>query len=123
MLQNRLGNVALLQGHYADARDLFGESVVLAQKLGDTRRIAESIVYFGFLASQEAELERAARLLAAGEAVAQRMGWIPEPDDRHEIDRYMAALRAKLGDEVLAREWSAGQAMDVDRAIEYALGK
>jgi len=66
--------------------------------------------------------ERAARLLGASEALHDALGLGPTISDQHEINGYVAAVRAQLDEAVFEAAWAEGRAMSLEEAIAYALG-
>jgi hypothetical protein len=73
------------------------------------------------VALAEAQPARAARLLAAADALAKAIGFCIEPQDQLIHRRHATAARAALGDTALALAWAAGQSLPLDQAIEEAL--
>ena len=72
---------------------------------------------------QRAELERAARLFGAAEALEDSM--IARPEfaifDNGALQAPIAMLRTRLGDDAFAAAWAEGRAMTLEQAIAYAL--
>jgi DNA-binding NarL/FixJ family response regulator len=71
--------------------------------------------------TQAEDFMRAARLLGAAAALLGVTGGFLEPVDRADYDTYVAAARARLGDQAFASAWAEGQALAMDEAIAYAL--
>jgi tetratricopeptide (TPR) repeat protein len=118
-----LALVALSEGDRAQSRSLCEQSLAVCSELGDTGGIAERLIGLGCVANLEGHANRAIRLFASGHVVAKRIDYSFDPSTLELFESSMSALRARVDDETFTREWSAGQAMDLDRAIEYALGK
>jgi non-specific serine/threonine protein kinase len=100
---------------------LLGESLILSQELGDHTIVPLNLESLATLAADQGELERAARLWGAAEALRTALG-APVPLNRRE--RYgeaIASLRSRVGDAAFDAAWSAGRAMSGDAAIRYAL--
>jgi hypothetical protein len=69
------------------------------------------------------EGERAVRLLAAAEAIRSAIG-ASLPSPRLVVrERTIASARAMLGEQAFAAAWAEGQAMSLERAVEYALNE
>jgi non-specific serine/threonine protein kinase len=114
--------VALAQGDHQRAVALFEENLVVCRDLtGRQRRVPYALHYLGVVALELAHLERATRLFAAAAALRERVGQPLTPTDRAEHERYLSGLRQALGRELFATAWSAGRALSIDQAIEYAL--
>jgi DNA-binding CsgD family transcriptional regulator len=61
----------------------------------------------------------AARLLGRTSALLESVGFQFDPEDRRLLDGYIAATRARLGENAFGRAWAEGRAMSVDEAIAY----
>jgi tetratricopeptide (TPR) repeat protein len=125
-IANSLGNLALValsEGDHAQTRSLCKESLTVCRELGDTAGIAERLVGLGCVANHECHANRAIRLFASGHVVAKRIDHSFDPSTLERCENSVSELRARVDDETFAREWSAGQAMGLDQAIEYALGE
>jgi tetratricopeptide (TPR) repeat protein len=73
------------------------------------------------VAATRGQHHRGTRLYAAASSLRHRMGlpsW-PVHRRRHEAD--LALVRGALGPEQFSRAWEEGQAMTLERSIEYAL--
>jgi hypothetical protein len=65
---------------------------------------------------------RAARLLGAADALLEASGIANAPTvHRVEIERNVAALRARLDETAFAAAWAEGRAMSLEQASAYAL--
>ncbi len=125
-IANSLGNLALValsEGDHAQARSLCMQSLTVCCELGDTAGIAERLVGLGCVANHECHANRAIRLFASGHAVAKRIDHSFDPSTLELVENSVSELRARVDGETFACEWSAGQAMGLDQAIEYALGE
>jgi non-specific serine/threonine protein kinase len=124
-IANSLGNLALValsEGDHAQTRSLCEQSLTVSCELGDTAGIAERLVGLGCVANHERHANRAVRLFASGQAVAKRIDHSFDPSTLELFENNVSELRARVDGETFAREWSAGQAMGLDQAVEYALG-
>jgi non-specific serine/threonine protein kinase len=124
-IANSLGNLALVtlsEGDHAQTRSLCRQSLTVCSELGDTAGIAERLVGLGCVENHECNDNRAIRLMASGHAVAKRIDHSFDPSILELFENSVSEMRARVDDETFAREWSAGETMDLDQAIEYALG-
>lgn len=120
-----LGTVAYRHGDDARARGLFEESLELFDKVADLAHLAMTLAMLARLASvggAEGQLERAARLLGAVEALCEAVGmqlpWIRSDYEPAVVrDQMDAAAYAR----VFPAAWTAGRAMSVEQAIVDAL--
>ncbi len=67
------------------------------------------------------EPERAARLFGAWEAILERLCAVPQPSDKPEYDRSIAAVRAQLDEATFGRAWAEGRAMSLEQAVASVL--
>ncbi len=119
-----LGELALVacgEGDLARATTLCSQSLSICREMGDTGGMAECLVSLGCIAGQEHRLDRAIRLLASGRTAAEHIAYVFSPSTQERFEASLSVLRARVDAETFDREWSAGQAMHPDRAIEYAL--
>src|SRR5262249_34542808 len=63
-----LGNLARVQGQFAEARTLLAEALRQGDRRGDRRAVAEKLGWFGVLAVTEGDPARGVRLMAAAQA-------------------------------------------------------
>ncbi|HZP83094.1 MAG TPA: tetratricopeptide repeat protein [Chthonomonadaceae bacterium] len=117
-----LGKVAQKQGDLAQARALLTECLSLFETLGDKHFIAYALEGFAGLASAE-EPERAARLLAAVEALRESIGASALSFGQEEQNEDKETVRAALSAEAFASAWAEGRMMTLERAVAYARGQ
>jgi predicted ATPase len=115
-----LGFASQQQGDLARARANLRESLALAQELDSRRAIVGALAGFAGVALSAGDLEGAARLCGAVEALqAQTTGFDVGQHIVHQ--RNLAALCAQLDPTILEACWAAGRALDWEQAIAYAL--
>lgn len=90
--------------------------VEAAERLG----IVDALEVLGGLATETEGWNEAARLLAAGQALRDAMGYVRFPRDRERFDVDIAAARAAMGDEAFDVAFAAGAALSMEEAIAYA---
>jgi len=117
---HKLGFAAQQRGNLVLAASHLRESLNLAQQR-DTRRTAvAALAGFGGVALAAGNLDRAARLFGAVEALHERTtGFDPEQRILHQ--RNIAALRERLDPATLEARWAEGRALDGEQAVEEAL--
>jgi hypothetical protein len=64
---------------------------------------------------------RAAKLLAAAEALRRRLGAAVPPCEQPSYDQAVAAIRVGLGNDAFAEAWQDGGALGLDAASDVAL--
>jgi predicted ATPase/class 3 adenylate cyclase len=116
-----LGLLALYRGDHATAAQLLHRSLSLARDIGDKQAIAESTSVLGALRAAQGHATEAARLWGGAEGMYRRMGAEMGRAERTVQDKYVATVRAELGDETFASAWSAGARMSMDQLIQEAL--
>jgi predicted ATPase len=113
-----LAQVALVVGDTDEAEASAQHALRLASALGFKGDIFECLAVLAGVAEQRREIARAARLLAAADALCEETGYNPEPVERAQRDRVASAL----GDgAALAAAQSEGRAMTLEDIVAYAL--
>lgn len=115
------GQLSLKEGDYPTAQSLFREAFRLAQDLGSRRGIAWFIASLGMVAAARGEMARAARLMAAEEALRATFDGPSMPYYRQDQEHAMATVRGALDERTFETFWSEGAAMSAEEAITYAL--
>ncbi len=116
-----LGNVARAQGDDDAAQALLREALAILRELEDRASITASLEELASLAG-ERQPARAARLWSAATRLREEIGSPLSPVERPQHEQDMAAARATLGDAAFQRVWAAGQGLNLEQAIECALG-
>ena len=117
-----LGFVALGEGDLSAARRYFLDSIERYRRLEVPLGQVECLNGFARLALEQANLEKAGRILGAVAALLRKLvGGTLHGQDRREYERSLAVARAALDDRGFAAAWAAGQAMTLDQAVAYAL--
>ena len=100
---------------------LLAESLALSRELGSKHNIARVLQQLGRVAHIKGDDVRAARLVAAGEALREALGASLRPIMRMQHETVRAAMRARMGETAWAAAWAEGQAMLLEQALAYAL--
>jgi len=119
--QYELGTSARLEGKYDRARDLLLRSLALARGVGDRSRIARSLEGLANLAMSTKEVERAAILCGAAQALRASIGEPLPPAGRRDHERLLRAIRAASKSRSLKGALARGRAMTYDQALDYAV--
>jgi predicted ATPase len=108
-------------GDGAAAATLLAEALALRQEAGEQRRLVGWLAAAARLAVCVGQMERAARLYGASEALGDAEGsplqGLPPGQYRTTVD----ALRGVLGADAFAAAWAAGRMLPVEHAIGEAL--
>jgi tetratricopeptide (TPR) repeat protein len=115
---------ALLNTHRrAEAVALLREALLAHRRLGDREAIAICLIAMAEASELDGEAIRAARLLAAADALTQEIGFAFQA----ELRRRHESLKSKLVSMVTSEEFDAayaeGAGLGQDRAVEYALAE
>jgi non-specific serine/threonine protein kinase len=116
-----LGHVERNLGNHERSEELLQESLRLSLARGNAGLVPECLVGLGCTAADRGDLQRAARLLGAGEARLQEGGTVLDPDDQPEFDRAVGVLREGLAAEAFEALWAEGRTLADDRAVALAL--
>jgi predicted ATPase/DNA-binding SARP family transcriptional activator/Tfp pilus assembly protein PilF len=116
-----LGLTSLCEGRFDEAKSLIRESLLLHQRLEDDAGIAKCLEGMAIVNKEIDELARAARLLAAAEALRTATGTARPATHRTDDAMIPAALKAALGEAAYAVATAEGRAMAREQAIEEAL--
>lgn len=119
-LIHTMGYMALHDGDFTRATELFQDSLAAFQRLGNKRGIIECLAGFAAVGAATGRAEWAAPLLAAAEAQMASSGAAWWPADRVELERVKRRLLAGLGDTGFEQLRRQGQEMELDEAIEFA---
>jgi tetratricopeptide (TPR) repeat protein len=123
MILHNLGFIAQHGGDYERAQAFFREGLALARDLEFDFMIPCCLAGLAGPVGARGQPERGARLIGAAEALFEAMGAGPQPGDRPEYERNVAAVRAQLGEAAFEAAQSEGRAMTAEQAIAYALNE
>ena len=114
MVERQLGDLAA-----ADA--LAREALEICVRTGDEFTRPFAISGLAAIATERGELERAATLVGAAEAImeAQHMAW--PPDERPHYERMLAVLPTSMGEAEFERARGKGRSMTSGEAATFAL--
>jgi predicted ATPase/class 3 adenylate cyclase len=116
-----LGLVAYAQGDFSSARSCFVDSLAVARHLGDKSSMAGAVEGLAGVYAELGEPQRAARLLAAVDAMRMAIHLPIGDADRPQYDRYVTAAKSATDSDSFAAAWREGAAMTLEQAIELAL--
>ncbi|HEX9840374.1 MAG TPA: tetratricopeptide repeat protein [Anaerolineales bacterium] len=123
MVYSELAHLERQQGHFAQAKTLYRETIQEWQKIGHRAAIAHQLECFAFIAKAQEEDQRAARLFGAAEILRENINIPMMPAERPEYDREVNDLRANMDEAAFAKAWAEGRAMTMEQAIAYTLEK
>jgi predicted ATPase/DNA-binding SARP family transcriptional activator len=117
----RSGYLELGQGRWEEARALLLEIPALCRgRFFEASSTAACLVGWAGLAEAQEQIEPAARLLGAVEALLQHVHWHGTVLCLLEYERIASAVRSQLDEDTLPAAWAEGRAMTPEQAIAYA---
>jgi len=118
---SELAHLERQQGHFAQAKPLYRETLLEWQRLGHRAAIAHELECLAMIAKAQEEDERAAKLFGAAEVLRENIH-LPMTDfERVEYEREVNDLRANMDEATLTKAWSEGRALTMEQAIAFAL--
>ena len=121
LLVRRLGQLALREGNYETALANFKESLEINVKIEDQRGTLACLSAFAGIHRLRGNLEFAAHLFGAVQALISETNLRILQIDRIEFERNLAALHDQLDQSVLEKAWAKGEAMTFEQAVEFTL--
>lgn len=116
-----LSHIAQHEGDAEQAMVWGQRGLRLARERKDTNEVANGLAVIAGCLCMVGETQRAARLLGASEAAAERMGAFHHPSDRPEIHRIIATVRGQLDEASFYDAWIEGKQMRLEQAVAAAL--
>lgn len=117
-----LGDLAMDQGNYDEAAQLYRESLAAAIDGVDVILTGDGLVRFGMLAAAVQDRQRAVGLFGAAERFRQGEVHVLSPDIHRDYEPVRLKTRDLLGAEVFEELWAAGRAWSLDEAVAEAAG-
>jgi predicted ATPase len=123
-LRTNLAFALLLQGQLHEARPLFKQALGEAAEIGDIRAIANGLLgAAAFCATDRADPLVAALLIGASQSLLKEAAAAPERSYTMVRDDIEGAIGPQRGQTELARALEDGGHLDVDQAVDLALGQ
>jgi len=115
-----VAQVARLQGRLGDAAMHYREAIRIARELGDSVQVTEPLQGLAAVLIATGDAEQGVRLLAANQAIRERLGGGPPPEWLRLGDP-LAEARRTLDEATYDRAWAAGLALSDEEASGEAL--
>lgn len=115
MVERQLGNLEA-------AEALALETLEIEERSGDQFTTPFAFSGLAAIATERGQLERAATLVGAAEAIMEAQGMAWPPDERPHYERMLVALPAAMGAAEFERARAAGRSMATSEAVTLALG-
>ena len=116
-----LGKVAQSRGDFELADRLHREALMTRRGTWDRPGIVRSLESFAAMAVAQGQMERAAILFGAMEAVHQLIRFLMAPVERAEHEQGMDVAHTALGEEAFANAYEEGKKMSLDEAVGFVL--
>jgi predicted ATPase/DNA-binding SARP family transcriptional activator/DNA-binding CsgD family transcriptional regulator len=118
-----LGSTALSDGDLERAKAVLAEGLALSREVGDIDSTSASLEGLACVAGARGEAARAARLFGAALALQEAIGYQKTLDERALRNPYLTAARSQLEKASWEAIFAEGQAMTLEKAVEYALSE
>jgi predicted ATPase/class 3 adenylate cyclase len=122
-LNHILGAMLIAQGDIEQGIAILRDGLILQQQVRNDLVIIESLGAVAGVAVGQGRAVRAARLLAAVEALRATTGTQRQSSVRAAYERDVAAARGQLGEPAFAAAWAAGQQLTLEEALAEALAE
>jgi predicted ATPase len=122
MAHHTVGQVARLDGRFADAATHYRAAIRFGHTLGDNASLTEPLQGLAAVAVATGDPLRGVKLLGANAAIRERLGGGPPPEWLRLGDPFGEARR-ELGETVYQQAWDDGRTMTVDEAVAEALAE
>jgi hypothetical protein len=116
-----LSHIAQHEANHERAIDFGRRGLRLAHESTDAAEMADGLAVLAGTFCWLGQPERAARLLGASEAAAERMGAFHHPSDRLEITRIITNVRAQLDEAAFEAARIEGRKLTLEQATADAL--
>ena len=120
VVQHNLGYIAVRQGDFRVGLSHFSAALTPHIEHDNLLNVGHCLAGIAAVATLLDRPLDAARLFGSAEAILTRIGAALWPVDKIDHDRFLAAVRERLGDEVFATAFAAGQALTLESAIADA---
>lgn len=126
LLFQNLGEIALVQGDYAQALSWLEEGLMYSRHIPHRRSVTLTLAYFAAVIGtapgrRVKDVQRAARIWGAVEALRQASGLSFSAAHRARLEHYIEQARAALDPAAWVAASAEGRAMSLEQAIEHAL--
>ncbi len=118
-----LAHVLRRAGSIDEAEAIYRETLHEWLHAGNRGAIANQLESFAFIFVKRGELERAARLFGAAEAIREVAQSVMLYSEREEYDQSVGALRATLDRTSLDAAWAEGRRLSTDEAASLAISR
>jgi tetratricopeptide (TPR) repeat protein len=122
MARSRLGHILRRIGDTTGAKDIYRQTILSWQELGNLAAIAHQLECFAFLAIADGNHRRAAILIGAAKATRKRLNAPNEnPMELVDMKQALAQLAESIGEGERDRVMAEGAKLNLDEAVALAL--
>jgi tetratricopeptide (TPR) repeat protein len=121
VMHSEMGHIDRIQGRTTEAEQIYRETILNFQELGNRPAVAHQLECFAAIAIAKEEPERAVKLFGAAEALREVVNSQMTEWERVEYGQSMAQLRPMLPEAEFNVLWAEGRAMTMEQAIQFAL--
>jgi tetratricopeptide (TPR) repeat protein len=117
----RIAFTLLQQGDFVKAREKFEMSLQKFHKEDNVIGVVYTLEGFASLHLNQGQPERASRLIGWTDFMRNKIGSHRPPIEQADIDKWIEACLAQLGEVAFSDTYEEGKKMSVEEAVEYAL--
>jgi non-specific serine/threonine protein kinase len=117
-----LGEVGTALGQFEQAEAWLVTSLRLQHECGERWIMNQTLERLAAVAAARGQAERAMRLAGAAAGVSERLGIQRPPAEQQKLERWLQPQRQVLGAHAGDLAWSQGRALELEDAVEFALG-
>jgi predicted ATPase/DNA-binding NarL/FixJ family response regulator len=117
-----LARVRLRSGELSAARALYCEAILMSLPVGNLVNVAVCIEGLAVLALADGDPVRTLKLASAAHGLRGTFGSDATPDWIGDLNGAVANASAKLGRQAADAAWQQGMAMNLQEAVDYAIG-
>jgi predicted ATPase/class 3 adenylate cyclase len=121
MIHSECAHMERLEGHHDKAESMYRETILEWQRLGHRAAVANQLECFAFIAKTHEEVERAAKLFGAAEALREKIKIPMSEVEQIEYDRETTDLKANMDEKEFISLWAEGRSITMEQAIQLAL--
>jgi tetratricopeptide (TPR) repeat protein len=123
MIHSECAHMERLEGQPDKAASMYRETILEWKRLGHRAAVANQLECFAFIAKVHEQVERAAKLFGAAEALREKIKIPMSEVEQIEYDRETTDLKANMGEKEFTSLWTEGKSMTMEQAIELASSK
>jgi tetratricopeptide (TPR) repeat protein len=120
-MQSMFAHALRQTGDLDKATFYYQKTIRLWQDRGHRAAIAHQLECFGLIALAQEHIERGVKLFSAADHLRNISNSVRTPVEQKEFDESKTKLQSQMNESEFNKEWSNGQSMTMEEAIELAL--